>query len=785
MGLTVAPPMPAADAGALGASVGMSEKDRKLLEKLLQSRNVAALDSNANYQGIPSPAACNGLLEDEPEGADLVRAMKKIVKSLAHGILVARRFQIYRTGRAELYNLGKQQSFWAGADESWMGVTSSGSVVPADSADAEGTNYTLNFYKGYCESFETSASQAVPSVPFHPEDSNRREDIEGAKAATDASEFIARNNDAPMLMQKLAYHGFNSGLFAVYVRSVTDGQRFGYELDADGNPTEVPKSREILSVHGALDITVPLWADNQNECDYLAWHLDIPKSLAKATYPWAAGKIATTGTTSDDDLLARLFRTAVRGNIRPTMPADALEDMVTLVRIWVRPSRYWEVDDPKIRAMLLQKFPHGFVSHWCGGAYCASMDESLDDHWTIECASEGRGMARPGIGDSFIEVQDQINILSNLFHQYLIFGIPPIFHESKALNREALRNWEAAPAQFMPVNMREGIDNLEKLFWNPTPAQVPAALISRLDSLAGAIGQFLTGIYPALMGAGLEGAAQDTAKGMQIQLNQAMGRVALFYRRMRSVYQRSMLLAVREFSRNRQTDATLSAVATDPTKKPRKIDPIAIRKGNFNVYPEADEGYPALYSDKRSLLQQLMQMASKDPALAAALDDPANQAWIKAVFGLSELVLAGESSRQKQLKEIDDMISGEEIQIGPLDRDQIHVETIQEWSESEPGMAVALEEPDAYAKVIAHAEQHQARMKQNTEAPAKPLSESITANYKDLEPKVKVQFLAKLGIDIKVEDIAAHQISEVLKERAKEAAPAEAAGNGGGLAEAA
>lgn len=780
---TTAPVMPS------GANpTTKTARDPKLAEKLLQAQNVAALDQAANYQGIPDPSQCNGLLEDDDP--KLVGAMRKIVKSLATGILVARRFQIYRAGRAELYNLGKQQSFWAGADEMWMGVTSTGTIVPADSAEAEGTNYTLNFYKGYCESFETAASQAIPSVPFHPEDSNRREDIEAAKSATDASEFIARNNDAPMLMQKLAYHGFNSGLFAVYVRSVTDGQRFGYETDPEtGELTNIPKSREVMSVHGALDLTVPLWADNQSECDYLSWHLDIPRSLAKATYPWAAQKIKTTGTLSDDDLLARLFRTAVRGNIRPTMPADAVEDMVTLLRIWVRPSRYWEIEDEDLRNKLLQKFPRGFVTHWCGGAYCAALNESLDDHWTIDCASEGRGMARPGIGDSFIEVQDQINILSNLFHEYLVYGIPPIFHHSKALNREALKNWTAAPAQFMPVNFGDNpaIDDIRKLFWNPDPAQVPQSLISRLDSLAGAIGQFLTGIYPALIGAGLEGAAQETAKGMQIQLNQAMGRVALFYRRMRSVYQRAMLLAVREFARNRDKDTTLSVGVGASTKKPRKIDPIAIRKGNFNVYPEADEGYPALFSDKRGLLQQLMQMASKDPALAAALDDPANQAFLKSVFGLSELVLAGESSRQKQLKEIDDLLSGVPVEIGPLDRDQIHLETITEWAESESGMAAALEDPDGYQRVMMHAEAHQQRIDKTKEPPAKPVTESFTVAYKDLEPEAKVQALAKVGINVTVDQITnflkAEHTAEVLKERAKQPLPEPDQGDG--MAEAA
>lgn len=764
-------------------SLATQPPDPKLAQKLEQARNVAPQQTNMSAYGVPDPIASNADLQKT--NAELAGAIRKITVCVSKQIMVARRLQIYRTGRSELYFIGKQKIAWHRGIGQWTGVGANGGMVSAYDYEAESFDYTTNFYKGYAESFMTTASENVPGVPFHPEDPNRRDDVEAAKGATSASELVARWNDAPMMMSKLSYHGFTGGLMATYVREVTDGSRFGYEIDpTTGAPTKIPKSRPIISCHGALDISVPMWADSQSDMDYLAWFVDMPRSKVGATYPWLMGQIPGASDTRDDDQLARLFRASIRGNISPSMPADALDDIVTVLRIWLRPSTYWYIEDEKLRNQLLQMFPDGCLAHYAGGKYAASMNENMDDHWAVENATEGRGMARSGIGESFIEVQDQINVLSNLFHEYLVYGIPPIFHHAKALDKEAVQNMTAKPAQYVPVNFQDQVDSIQDLFWNPPPAQVPQALIERLDSLAGQIGQFLTGIFPALVGSGGEGVADKTASGYKMQLQQSMGRVAFFYRRVKSLYQRTMYNAVREFAANRDNDIALSG--QDPTKKPQAINPLAIRKGNFNVYAEADDGDPVLFSDKRTLLQQLLEMAKDSPQLQSDLNEPANQSLLKAAFGLSDWVSAGEDARLKQLKEIEEMLQpGVEpepikdpndpdpltaaiigyqssVPIEPLDYDDLEFETCRWWASSDAGLDAVQNNPAGYQNVILHAQAHQQRMQKNTPPPE--IKRSMTIPLDKMPPEMIAQEAEKAGDQLSPQDFATqHAMQKDLK----------------------
>jgi hypothetical protein len=807
-------------AGQNGA--GDQPQDPRMQARVAQAKNVTAVDTGTSNQGAPDPIASNASLEkDQPE---VVRALRTISTMCAKQIIIARRMQIYRAGRAELYYLGKQKIFWNGGQGQWNGTGSNGGVVSAYDYECESFDFVTNFYKGYAESFMTTATENVPAVPFYPEDPNRREDLEAARNATSASELIARWNESPMMCSKLAYHGFNGGLMATYTREVTDGIQFGFEIDpATGQAMDVPKSRPVTTVLGALDVSVPMWADNQADMNYLCWFVDMPKSTTAATYPWLEGKIPSVSDMRDDDVLARLFRAAIRGNIAPVMPSDAMDDITTTLRIWLRPSTYWYIGedeqlkeiDPatgapmKLRDKLKQMYPRGVLVHWAGNKYAASVSESMDDGWAVECATEGRGMARPGIGESFIEVQDQINILSNLFHEYLVYGIPPIFHHAKALNKEAIKQMTAKVSQFLPVNLQDQIAAVTDMFWQPQAAVVPEALISRLDALAGAIGQFLTGIYPALQGAGVGGAAQETAKGYAMQLQQAMGRIAFFFRRLKSVYQRTMYIAVREFAANREKDMALSS--GDPTKKPQKIDPLAIRAGNFNVYPEADEGFPVLGSSKRDSLEKLLEYAKEIPAFQEDLNEPANQMLIKNYFGLTDWVVAGELSRLKQLKEIDELMVTEPIPvpdpnsedptaqlkdpetgkpveessvpIQPLDHDELEFAEIQRWANDDAGMQALIEKPRGYQNVMLHADLHQKRIQSKAATAQPPAKVSINIPMDKMPQEAIAQELEKQGIHLQPQDfIVQHEAQKDLKTTAppKDPATPKNGTNGGG-----
>lgn len=768
-------------------------QDSKLQAKLQQAQNVAPLESKVSTFGMPDPVASNAELQKEHP--NVYKVLLNVVKRKASQILVARRENIYRAGRAELYNIGKQYIFWNGMESSWMGVTPNGVNIDAHDSECDSIDRVYNFYKAYQESFSTTASQTVPDVIFHPEDASRREDIEAAKDGTDASELLSRQNDAPMILEKIAYHGFTGGTMVTYARQVTDGNRFGYEVDPQtGQPTNNPRSQVLISVHGALDIALPPLADCQADCDWADWHLEVPTSLAKATYPWASTKISASGSMSDDDLLARLFRTAVRSNIQPAMPSDSMDGISTIARIWLRPSTYWCGGTDAEIAETQQMFPRGVCVHWAGGAFVAAIPENMDDHLSIEFACEGRGTCRPGIGDSFMDVQDEINVLSNLFNEYLVYGIPPIIHNSKAINKEAIQQMVAKVAQWIPSNMPDPSTPMSDQFWQPVAAMVPEALISRLDALGGMVGQFLLGVYPALTGGAAEGAVNETKGGLQIQLQQSMGRIALFYRRVRSLYQKTMLKAVREFAASQDTDVSLSS--QDPMRKPRKINPIAIRKGSIAVYVEADEGAPVMFADKRQAITQFMQLAAGDEEMAKSLDVPQNQSTVKAAFGVSDWVVIGDASRLKQMKEIDDLLSAgpsqdpetgqpvASVPIQPLDYDQEELDTCRTWATSDEGQEALVNNTDGYDNVMAHAAAHQARLSQNAQQAAesqaqltrvaksklpeppqqKPPTESI--NYKDVPPDVQKQMAAQAGLQQSDEDTQAGHVIEVAKDLA-------------------
>ena len=176
-------------------------------------------------------------------------------------------------------------------------------------------------------------------------------------------------------------------------------------------------------------------------------------------------------------------------------------------------------------------------------------------------------------------------------------------------------------------------------------------------------------------------------------------------------------------------------------------------KGNIQAHPESDETFPRLKSQQRAVVQQLM--ASSDPMIQQALADPSNIGFVKGVLGLSDLVVPGEDSRNKQLREIDVLLAGatvahasacggsyedaaalnpSEDAASPLDAGREHeektrklkraplepsvpvdllfdnhvveLEECRRWANSDAGQIARIEHPAGFANVRAHAEAH-------------------------------------------------------------------------------
>jgi hypothetical protein len=417
----------------------------------------------------------------------------------------------------------------------------------------------------------------------------------------------------------------------------------------------VPNGQEVISIAGGLELNTPVWANEMHEYPYLQWQAEVHRAKLKAAYPHAADKIETSPSQGAEDVYARVSRLSVEQGLPSIHPGDALMNLITFDRTWLRPWAFYSVEDAATRNELLAMFPDGCYIAFAGDAYCESRSESMDDHWRVLHALPGDGQNRPSVGDSLVQVQERYNVLSNMQAETYEYGIPPIYADPQVLDFDALSNQVAEPAAHFPARARPG-QPLAAGFFQPAPATVPPDMLRHQQDLIGPVAQFLTGLLPAVFGGGMED--QKTASGYAMARDQAMGRLGLVWRRTKQFYADVMLLSVDCFRKNRPDDAEIPLLGPDGVFDSRAIR-IADLKGNIAVHPEADETFPRLKSQQRGVLQQMF--AINDPVIQKALVEPANLGFIKNVLGLTELVIPGEDSRNKQLREIQQLLASAPI----------------------------------------------------------------------------------------------------------------------------
>jgi hypothetical protein len=494
----------------------------------------------------------------------------------------------------------------------------------------------------------------------------------------------------------------------------------------------VANGQEVISIAGGLELNTPVWANEMHEFPYLQWQTEVHRAKLKAAYPHAATKIETTPSQGAEDVYARVSRISVEQGLPSIHPGDALMNLITFDRTWLRPWAFYSVEDEDVRRELLTLFPDGCYVAFAGDAYCEARNENMDDHWRVLHALPGDGQNRPSVGDSLVQVQERYNVLSNMQAETYEYGIPPIYADPQVLDFDALANQVAEPAAHFPARARPG-QPLAAGFFQPAPAQVPPDMIRHQQDLIGPVAQFLTGLFPAVFGGNMEDV--KTASGYALARDQALGRLGLVWRRLKQFYGEVMLLGVEAFRKNRPEDVDVPLLGPDGMLDARLIR-VADLKGNIAVHPEADETFPRLKSQQRGVLQQLFGL--KDPLIQEAMADPANIGYIKNVLGLTELVVPGEDSRNKQLREIQALLGAAPIVVevpaagdqrtaigdqeagggSPtvvlpsvavdllLDNHAVEFEECKRWANSEAGQSARMTNPAGFANVRAHAEAH-------------------------------------------------------------------------------
>jgi hypothetical protein len=721
-------------------------------------------------------------------------------------------------------------------------------VEDPDESDTPRYQFVTNIYQAFGLSFIALMSSHVPTPEFYPQSAQNEQDITTAAGADDVRKLIEKNNRPKKLLSKIAWLMWTDGKVGGYVRYVADGQRFGWadaqdmesqtaplgddayvcpecgtentpdvaqdagfgmtpmqscescgsELTDDDmrpaqqvqvprvtNTRRVPKGQEVISIIPGLEFHTPPWADEMDEFPYLQWNLEVHIAKLKAAYPVAASRITASGPVSADDTFARASRVSVKQGLPSTHPGDALANLVTFSRTWIRPWCFWLVPEKEDREQLLKMFPEGCYVAFAGETYCESRNEAMDDSWRVLQAMPGDGQNRPSVGDSMIQVQQQYNDLSNIEAETYEFGIPPILADAETIDFDALENTTAEPATWYPVKVRAQESIADKVL-QLQPSTVPADMIARRQELMGPIGQFLTGLTPTVFGSELSG--NDTARAYELAREMAMGRITLFWIALKTFYAEIMLLGVECFRKNRPEDIEITDKQNGQFKS--KWLRLADLKGNIEIYDDPDETYPELPSQVRAMLTQLLE----DPIFGAMITkSPANMATTKTFLGLRDFEVPGEEARIKAMRDIETMLEGQgpvpgqpqvdpmsgavaeappesSIPVDPLfDDAESELAEYKRWANSDAGQSARAQQPAQFADISAHAAQLQKLITAKAGGDQqKPPSESI--NFKDLPPDGQAQMAGQAGIKLDPADLEAKQQQDKQEKAAQFAA---------------
>ena len=170
-------------------------------------------------------------------------------------------------------------------------------------------------------------------------------------------------------------------------------------LPQAGPARRIPKGQEVISVIQGLEFHTPPWADERSEFPYLQWNLEVHIAKLKATFQHVAKKIIASGPISADDTFARASRISVKQGLPATHPGDALANLVTFSRTWIRPWCFWLIEDEDVRTQCLELYPDGCYIAFAGETYCESRNESMDDCWRVLQSMPGDGQNRPSVGE--------------------------------------------------------------------------------------------------------------------------------------------------------------------------------------------------------------------------------------------------------------------------------------------------------------------------------------------------------------------------------------------------
>lgn len=626
---------------------------------------------------------------DEQDKTALIQLVRKYKQSW----FPKRRLIVRRVLKAYEFAKGNHSSAYDPESQSYVDAFQL--LLGSDSQKYEDVDlykFATNFYQMLMFAFVSALSTQVPETQGLPDNAEREEDIATAKAYSAITAVIDQKNNAKKLHKNALMLLWLAGCGFRHTRYVVDSLYGTHEepqvgttkvnipsrficpncgsvvptSDADngkcpdcGAPLDqsqyyeaeiaeipivvdikkVPNGMVAQSWHGPLEIDADPKAKNARQTAIINFESEVDIAAAREAFPghwndfqYQGGGLGIDGV---QDKIAREAATteAVSRNYFQ-------EENVTISRTWIQPWALNKINDQQRAKKLKALFPDGCLLVNCEEKFLDAHRVNPDDEWThLPSVADEFGLYPFGVGDSALSVQERINDIENLTHEYMdrvgmgISFVDLSFIDPKALNDKPIlpgtlngvtRKRSAAGGG--PVALADAFHHFQA---------TPDAMIGEYRDKLVFTMQLLAGTPPQVFGGAGDPNIQ-TKGGQEQQLNTALGKLMLFWDNARDEKAEASELAIKCAARNMTDD--WFTVVTDESKEFRnQYVRMSDMQGNIHVIPSTDQTFPMTHAEIKAWWDRLVEAAPQNPVIQALLDVPQNRKSLIAYSGVPGL----------------------------------------------------------------------------------------------------------------------------------------------------
>jgi DNA-directed RNA polymerase subunit RPC12/RpoP len=641
----------------------------------------------------------------------------------------------------------------------WADDVSQFANLPDD--DEEILTRVVNIYRAHGESIIAALAAGIPTVRFFPGDAENTVDIDTANAWSKTFDIAKKRNRMSLLFVKMLWILFNQDFVAIWnqtektkkygtvrkdvyrieseksnvyscpqcgaevAQDTVDCPECGQQIIPLATPTvtnkqvwdkydEIPRVNQKWNAFGPLNVNIPHWTAEPEDIPILILLQDKHFSTIKSENPNFRELIRKGSGENQQERWARAH----------FYNSSTYQNLLTEKRVWIRPSAYETLNDDE-RKRFEKDFPDGLCATVIEKDLVTQIyAESLLDVWTISRSPLSRTVHASSLGKPLLDIQDITNDLKNLKLQTVEHGISETFVDPEIVDFELYGKTAGRPGQLIPAKIPPG-GNLGEYFFTNKPATLSKEANEFSHELV-TDGQFVTGATPSIYGGNLQGSR--TVGEYDRSRTQALQRLSIHYSMLKELIVELGEKTVKQF-------------ITDLKENEQDLQDVEFKNGVFSnnyilltqllgkvgkVEGEASEAFPVSWQQKAAGMMELFKLGN-ETINEGILNVPENTYFLKNVFGVPEIQIPGEQERNKQWKEIQQLVqeqpipteAGERssIPVGEFDRHEIEFEICLTFLNSDRGMLLKEININGYKNVIAHAKEHQMfmAMKQETE----------------------------------------------------------------------